>query len=59
MSALMFVTPQYNWGYPASLKNAIDYLFREWNDKPAIVVSYGSRGGDKAGEINFDKYSMA
>jgi hypothetical protein len=41
------VTPQYNWGYPASLKNAIDYLFHEWVGKPGLVVSYGGRGGGK------------
>ncbi|KAK5057712.1 hypothetical protein LTR84_011713 [Exophiala bonariae] len=44
----VFVTPQYNWGYPASLKNAIDYLFHEWKGKPALVVSYGGHGGGKA-----------
>lgn len=44
----IFVTPQYNWGYPASLKNALDYLYKEWNNKPAIIVSYANRGGDKA-----------
>lgn len=44
----IFVTPQYNWGYPASLKNAIDYLFHEWKGKPALVVSYGGHGGGKA-----------
>ncbi|KAI8068948.1 flavoprotein-like protein [Thamnidium elegans] len=44
----IFITPQYNWGYPASLKNAVDYLFKEWNDKPAIIVSYAYRGGGKA-----------
>jgi NAD(P)H-dependent FMN reductase len=44
----VFVTPQYNWGYPASLKNAIDHLHREWLGKPAVVVSYGHRGGGKA-----------
>ena len=48
-SAFVFVTPQYNWGYPAGLKNAIDYLFHEWKGKPAMVVSYGGRGGTKAG----------
>jgi len=46
--AFIFVTPQYNWGYPASLKNAIDYLYKEWNDKPALIISYGGRGGNKA-----------
>ena len=45
--AVVFVTPQYNWGYPAPLKNAIDHLYREWKDKPALIVSYGSHGGDK------------
>ncbi len=45
--AIVFVTPQYNWGYPAPLKNAIDHLYREWAGKPALIVSYGSRGGDK------------
>ena len=42
----MFVAPQYNWGYPAPLKNALDHLFHEWAGKPAMVVSYGSRGGN-------------
>ncbi len=44
----IFVTPQYNWGYPASLKNALDHLFKEWNGKPAVIVSYGYHGGGKA-----------
>ncbi len=44
----IFVTPQYNWGYPASLKNALDHLFKEWNGKPAAIVSYGYHGGGKA-----------
>lgn len=48
-SAFIFVTPQYNWGYPAGLKNAIDYLYNEWKGKPAMVVSYGGHGGGKAG----------
>ncbi|QLL34148.1 hypothetical protein HG536_0F04750 [Torulaspora globosa] len=43
----IFVTPQYNWGYPACLKNAIDYLFNEWKGKPAMLVSYGGHGGHK------------
>ena len=45
--AFIFVTPQYNWGYPAVLKNAIDYLYNEWKGKPAMVVSYGGHGGGK------------
>ena len=44
-SAFVFVLPQYNWGYPAIVKNAIDYLYSEWNAKPAMIVSYGSKGG--------------
>src|SRR6202034_4677357 len=39
--AIVFVTPEYNYGYPASIKNAIDYLHREWNYKPVGFVSYG------------------
>lgn len=39
--AVVFVTPEYNYGYPAALKNAIDYLHHEWQDKPAGFVSYG------------------
>jgi NAD(P)H-dependent FMN reductase len=39
--AFVFVTPEYNSGYPAALKNAIDYLHEEWRDKPVGFVSYG------------------
>src|SRR6266850_15851 len=46
--AYVFVTPEYNHGIPAALKNAIDYLFREWNNKAAGFVSYGSAGGARA-----------
>ncbi|HGN1705403.1 TPA: NADPH-dependent FMN reductase [Providencia rettgeri] len=45
---MIFVFPQYNWGYPAALKNAIDHLYHEWKDKPALMVSYANRGGAKA-----------
>ncbi|KAJ5467506.1 NADPH-dependent FMN reductase [Penicillium sp. IBT 31633x] len=48
--AFIFVTPQYNWSVPASLKNALDYLFHEWKGKPAGIVSYGGRGGGKAAD---------
>jgi NAD(P)H-dependent FMN reductase len=47
LDAFVFVTPQYNWGIPAGLKNALDYLFNEWKGKPAMIVSYGGHGGDK------------
>jgi NAD(P)H-dependent FMN reductase len=46
----VFVFPQYNWGYPAPLKNAIDYLYHEWHDKPAASVTYGTRGGNKSAD---------
>lgn len=39
--AFVFVTPEYNYGMPASLKNAIDYLHIEWQYKPVGFVSYG------------------
>lgn len=39
--AVVFVMPEYNHGYSAPLKNAIDYLHAEWNYKPAGFVSYG------------------
>jgi NAD(P)H-dependent FMN reductase len=44
----LFVSPQYNWGYPAPLKNALDFLYREWAGKAASCVTYGTRGGAKA-----------
>jgi len=46
----VFVFPQYNWGYPAPLKNALDFLYAEWRDKPAGLVTYGTRGGARAAE---------
>jgi len=39
--AFIFVTTEYNHGYPAPLKNAIDFLFHEWAYKPVAIVSYG------------------
>lgn len=44
---IVFVTPQYNWGYPAPLKNAIDHLHGEWRGKPLMIVTYGGHGGGK------------
>jgi NAD(P)H-dependent FMN reductase len=46
----VFVFPQYNWGYPAVLKNALDFLYDEWSDKPASFVTFGTRGGSRAAE---------
>ncbi|MET7822316.1 NADPH-dependent FMN reductase [Micromonospora zamorensis] len=47
----VFVTPEYNRSIPAALKNAIDYLYGEWNNKAVGFVSYGSNvGGARAVE---------
>jgi NAD(P)H-dependent FMN reductase len=46
----VFVTPEYNHCIPGALKNAIDFLFAEWNNKAAGFVSYGSAGGARAVE---------
>ena len=48
--AYVFVTPEYNHGPSGALKNAIDYLYREWNNKAAGFVGYGSAGGTRAVE---------
>jgi NAD(P)H-dependent FMN reductase len=45
----IFVMPEYNHGYPAPLKNAIDHLFKEWARKPAAIVSYGASAGGYRG----------
>ena len=42
--AIIFITPEYNHGMPASLKNAVDQIYWEWLDKPVGFVGYGSRG---------------
>jgi NAD(P)H-dependent FMN reductase len=49
--AFVFVTPEYNHGPSAALKNAIDYLYREWNNKAVGFVGYGGNGGARAVEI--------
>jgi NAD(P)H-dependent FMN reductase len=43
--AFVFVTPEYNYGPPPSLLNALDYVYVEWNYKPASFVSYGGMSG--------------
>ncbi len=48
--AYIFVTPEYNHGIPGALKNAIDFLYHEWNNKAAGFVSYGSAGGVRSVE---------
>lgn len=46
----VFVTPEYNHGTSAALKNAIDFIYAEWNNKAAGFVGYGSAGGARAVE---------
>ena len=46
----VFVTPEYNHSTSGALKNAIDFLYAEWNNKAAGFVSYGSVGGARAVE---------
>ena len=41
----VWVTAEYNHGYPAPLKNAIDTLYHEWSKKPVAFVGYGGMGG--------------
>lgn len=41
----VLVVPEYNHGYPAAVKNALDHLFTEWNRKPIGFVSYGGLSG--------------
>jgi len=47
--AYIIVTPEYNYGYPATIKNALDFLYNEWTYKPVAFVSYGGiAGGTRA-----------
>jgi len=48
--AFVFVTAEYNHGIPGALKNAIDFLFKEWHNKAAGFVGYGGAGGVRAVE---------
>lgn len=50
LDGFIFITPEYNHGTSAALKNAIDFLYREWNNKAAGFVAYGSAGGVRAVE---------
>lgn len=51
--AFLFVLPMYNGGFTAPFKNAIDFLYREWQGKPAGLLSYseGGSGGAPAGRM--------
>src|SRR3989338_33689 len=46
----IIISPEYNHGTAAVLKNALDYVFKEWNNKPVGFVAYGSVGGARAVE---------
>jgi NAD(P)H-dependent FMN reductase len=47
----VFLVPEYNHSFPGALKNALDYVYREWNDKAAGIVSYcGHAAGVRAAE---------
>jgi NAD(P)H-dependent FMN reductase len=46
--AFIVATPEYNFGPPAVLKNAIDWVYPEWQRKPISFVSWGSQGGSRA-----------
>jgi NAD(P)H-dependent FMN reductase len=48
--AYVFITPEYNHGICGALKNALDYLYAEWNNKAAGFIGYGSAGGTRAVE---------
>ncbi|MGB4577575.1 MAG: NAD(P)H-dependent oxidoreductase [Paludibacter sp.] len=51
LDAFIFVTGEYNHSLPAALKNALNYLYAEWNNKAAGFVRYGSAGGSRAVEL--------
>ncbi len=46
----IFVTPEYNHSTSGALKNALDFVYAEWTNKAAALVSYGSAGGTRAAE---------
>lgn len=48
--AFIVVAPEYNHGIPAVLKNALDYAYQEWNNKPVAFISYGSAMGARSVE---------
>ncbi|MYW63761.1 NADPH-dependent FMN reductase [Streptomyces sp. SID8379] len=49
LDGFVFVTPEYNRSIPAALKNAIDFVYNEWNNKAAGFIGYGSNvGGARA-----------
>jgi NAD(P)H-dependent FMN reductase len=50
LDGFLFVTAEYNHSIPAVLKNALDYVYKEFNRKPAAFIAYGGVGGARAVE---------
>jgi len=50
LDAFIFIAAEYNHGVTGALKNALDFIYAEWNNKAAGFVSYGSTGGARAVE---------
>jgi NAD(P)H-dependent FMN reductase len=50
LDGYVFVTPEYNHSTSGALKNALDFLYKEWNNKAAGFVAYGSAGGTRSVE---------
>jgi len=46
----VLIAPEYNHGIPAVLKNALDFVYAEWNRKPAAFVAYGGNAGARSAE---------
>jgi NAD(P)H-dependent FMN reductase len=46
----IIVSPEYNFGLPGGVKNAVDYLYNEWIGKPVLIVTYGITGGKTSSE---------
>ncbi len=44
----IFITPEYNHGYSGVLKNALDFLYKEWKNKPVLFVGYGGGGASNS-----------
>lgn len=44
----IFISPEYNHGYSPALKNALDYVGKEWQDKPAAFIGYGATNGSRS-----------
>lgn len=46
--AIIFISPEYNHGYSPALKNALDYIGKEWAGKPAAYIGYGATNGSRS-----------